>query len=55
MHRENNRRHRHRNYVLNSAPITQEIRARIDKWDSNEEGFCTSKQSITKTKRKPTE
>jgi hypothetical protein len=36
--------------------IAQEIRARIDKWDCVKlEIFCTSKETITRIKKQPTE
>jgi hypothetical protein len=37
---------------LNRTPIAQEIRARIDKWDSlNLKSFCTAKEAINRVKR----
>jgi hypothetical protein len=40
------------NYFLNRTPITQEIRARIDKWDCIKlKSFCTAKETITRMKR----
>jgi hypothetical protein len=36
--------------------IAQEIRARIDKWDCIKlKSFCTSKDTVTRIKREPTE
>jgi hypothetical protein len=41
---------------LNRTPISQEIRARIDKWDCIKfKSFCTSKETIKRMKRQPTE
>jgi hypothetical protein len=44
------------NYFVNRTLITQEIRARINKWDCIKlKGFCTSKtKTKTKTKTKQT-
>jgi hypothetical protein len=40
---------------LNRTPNSQEIRVRIDKWDSIKfKSFCTSKEKITRIKIKPT-
>jgi hypothetical protein len=36
-----------RNYFLNKAPVAQEIRARIDKWDCIKlKSFCISKETV---------
>jgi hypothetical protein len=44
------------NVFLNSTPIAQEIRTRIDKWYCIKlESFCTAKRTITRIKRQPTE
>jgi hypothetical protein len=44
------------NDFLTRTPITQEIRARNDKWDCIKlKSFCTSKETITRMKRQSTE
>jgi hypothetical protein len=43
-------------YFLNSTPIAQEIRARIDKWNCIKfKSFCISKGTIARIKRQPME
>jgi hypothetical protein len=44
------------NKFLNSTPIAQKIKAKIDKWDwIKPRSFCTTKETITGMKRQPTE
>jgi hypothetical protein len=45
----------HRYAFLNRTAITQDIRARIDKWDSIKlKRLCTAKETTTRIKRQPT-
>jgi hypothetical protein len=43
------------NTFLNRTPVTQEIRARIDKRNCIKLSFCTAKETISTVKRQPTE
>jgi hypothetical protein len=43
------------NEFLNRAPIPQEIRVRIDKWDWIKLKFLSIKRKITRIKAQPTE
>jgi hypothetical protein len=41
---------------LNRTPAAQQLRERIDKWDSTKlKSFCTTKEMVSKLKRPPTE
>jgi hypothetical protein len=45
-----------RNTFLNRTPVAQEIKTKIEKWDSIKlKIFYTAKETITRIKRKPTE
>jgi hypothetical protein len=44
------------NNFRNSAPVTQQLRERIDKWDYMKlKSFCTTKETVTGLKRQSTE
>jgi hypothetical protein len=44
------------NSFLNTTPVAQQLRDRIDKWDYMKlKGFCTAKEMVTRLKRLPTE
>jgi hypothetical protein len=44
------------NDFLNRTQMAQQLRERIDKWDSMKlESFCTTKEMVTRLKRQPTE
>jgi mitochondrial fission protein ELM1 len=41
---------------LNKTQMTQQLRERMDKWDSIKlKSFCTTKEMVTRLKRPPTE
>jgi hypothetical protein len=41
---------------MNGTPIAQQLRERIDKWDSVKlKNFCTAKETVTRLKRQPTQ
>jgi hypothetical protein len=41
---------------MTRTPIAQQLRERIDKWDCTKlKSFCTTKETITKLKKQPTE
>jgi hypothetical protein len=41
---------------LNRAPVAQQLRRRMDKWDFIKlKSFCTTKEMVFKQKRPPTE
>jgi hypothetical protein len=43
-------------YFLNRTSIAQKVRPRIEKWDCIKlKSFCTSKETIIRIKRQPTE
>jgi hypothetical protein len=44
------------NYFLNSSSIAQEIRAKVGRWDCIKlKSSCTSKETVIRIKRQPTE
>ena len=46
----------HSRILYNPPPIILEIKAKINKWDLiNLKSFCTTKQTISKVKRQPSE
>jgi len=56
-HRQNTLRHTSQHKILyDPPPRILEIKAKIDKWDLiNLKSFCTSKETISKVKRQPSE
>jgi hypothetical protein len=50
------RRYGHRKKILNRTPVACVVRPRINKWDLIKlQSFCTAKDSVSKTKRQPTD
>jgi Mg/Co/Ni transporter MgtE len=46
----------HRTNFLNSAPMAQDLRERINTWDYMKlKSFCTAKEMVTRLKKQPTE
>jgi hypothetical protein len=44
------------NNFLNTTPIAQKLRERIEYWDYIKlKSFCTAKETVTRLKRQPTE
>ena len=46
----------HNNFLLNRSPEARETKAKKNYWDLIKiKGFCTAKETISRTKRQPTE
>ena len=46
----------HRNFLLDTSPKARELKAKMNYWDLIKiNSFCTAKETISKTKRQPTE
>ena len=55
-HRQNTLRHKHSRILYDPPPRVMEIKAKINKWDRiKPKSFCTTKETISKVKRQPSE
>ena len=45
----------HSKIIYDSPPRVMEIKAKINKWDLKLKSFCTTKETISKVKRQPSE